>query len=495
LLPLGLAPAAGRAFDDADGDLFSDAEERAAGSDPANASKIPDPFAGMQAYAGETHVHPASAWAVYAIAQPGYDPNQCRDLEQIFGARPHSHVWCDRVYDRGRALGLDWMVETHHVPGMLPLLPDPRTQRVLSFWKNPANAGFADPFFRENPDYRYPTDPRGFPDYRGGFTDSEWRSLVGCADAKNEPGRFVAFAGIEWSPWGPMPRCPAGQALCGGHKTVVFLDPPEELCSMSYEPGFRACPSETLLYEQIRRSGGVANVAHPKRGRISAALVPHDAITAPGGIDDSVVKGIEIVFNDAFDGEEDLSQGWRPVLRSGLKLHPVFGADCHNRPPGTRCGNTCGPGGNRGAPRSVCFARELSRAAIVEAMREHRCYWTSGGKPVVRFAVEGRPMGATLRTADVADPSRGLRVWFEARRENGGRFGSWDLVHEGRRLAGFADQPCDSAGNRCSFSGFVPVEQLTGSLYLRIKDGPGPRDRRILTAPVWIDGPAVSGGS
>jgi hypothetical protein len=126
-------------------------------------------------------------------------------------------------------------------------------------------------------------------------------------------------------------------------------------------------------------------------------------------------------------------------------------------------------------------------------MRSHRCYWSSGGKPALRFVVEGRPMGSTILASEVADPSRGLRVWFDARREDGAPFTSWDLVHAGKRVAGFADRPCESDARRCAFSGFVPVQPLAGALYLRLKDGPSPRGRRVLSAPVWID-PAREGG-
>jgi hypothetical protein len=43
------------------------------------------------------------------------------------------------------------------------------------------------------------------------------------------------------------------------------------------------------------------------------------------------------------------------------------------------------------------WSAELSRESLFAALKQRRCYGTTGARIIVRFSVDGRPMGSTVR--------------------------------------------------------------------------------------------------
>ncbi|MGH2570617.1 MAG: DUF3604 domain-containing protein, partial [bacterium] len=48
---------------------------------------------------------------------------------------------------------------------------------------------------------------------------------------------------------------------------------------------------------------------------------------------------------------------------------------------------------------TAVLAKELTRESVLEALRERRCYATTGLRYLVEFTVDGRPMGARIEVA------------------------------------------------------------------------------------------------
>ncbi len=471
---------------DTDGDGFYDWDEVLRGTDPEDPDDYPAPYEGLGAYGGDTHVHGATAMELVTLYW-GYDYTDCSETSYIGGDQPHSHVWCDALFERGKANGLDWMNLSTHDFGLLDWLPDYGNAKayrddVLEFWKQ--NPDYADPYFGDDPDYQYPTGPDAFPLWtEPGGTDLEWPSMQRCAEFASEPGSFVAFGGIEYTAQQGGDQC-GPSAYCGGHKTVMYLHESDKVCAATDINPAQTC-DETGLYDHIRANAGIANIAHPDW--LGPKLVEHDPDSAVSGIDDAVVMGVELRFSGNKDLEEGVANhSYRDMLDAGFRTQPVWGSDTHNWPEGSSCGSTQGPGLGPNGPRTVCWGTGLTRGEVLGAFLQHRCYYSSRGKPQLRFSIEDRPMGSKLGLDRVEDPQAGLRIVVDVQREDGHSLGEWDLIHDGEVV--MADVPCDPSGDSCHWEGAFSQPDLTGYYYVRITDGEAANEKRMVSAPIWISG-------
>ena len=100
------------------------------------------------------------------------------------------------------------------------------------------------------------------------------------------------------------------------------------------------------------------------------------------------------------------------ALALGHRLGFVGGTDSHHAQPGR---NTCSMAGvdfhdHMTGGLTAIIAPELTREAIIQALRERRCYATTGARIVLDFQVDGHGMGEefTATTAEVAVTARVL---------------------------------------------------------------------------------------
>lgn len=100
------------------------------------------------------------------------------------------------------------------------------------------------------------------------------------------------------------------------------------------------------------------------------------------------------------------------ALALGHRLGFVGGTDSHHAQPGR---NTCSMAGvdfhdHMTGGLTAIIAPELTREAIIQALRERRCYATTGARIVLDFQVDGHRMGAefTATTSEVAVTARVL---------------------------------------------------------------------------------------
>lgn len=469
---------------DTDGDGFYDWDEVLRGTDPLDPEKYPQPYAGLTGYGGDTHVHGATAMEVVTLYN-GYDYTDCSNASIIGGDTPHSHVWCDNLFARGKENGLDWMNMSLHDFGLLDWIPQvgngkTYTDSVKAFWAN--QEGYEDPYFGDDEDYVYPTSADGFPLWtEEGGTESEWLSMQRCADMMNQKGEFIAFGGIEYTAQQGGDQC-GPYAYCGGHKTVMYLHESDKVCAATNANPEQTC-DETALYEHIRENAGVASIAHPDW--LGPKLVEHDPNMAVSGIDDEIVMGVEMRFGGNKDIEEGVpNHDYRAMLDAGFQTQPVWGSDTHQWPEGSSCGSTQGPGKGPNGPRTVCWATGLSRGEIVGSFLQHRCYYSSRGKPELRFSVEDRPMGSKLGIDRVENAQQGLRISVDVVRNDGHPVGQWDLIKDGEVV--MADMPCEDDKQSCHWEGTFSDADLTGYYYIRVTDGDAPNEKRMISAPVWI---------
>jgi hypothetical protein len=390
------------------------------------------------------------------------------------------------------------------------------TPEILAWWK------------RARPDYSnaahpqdvYPTHPAGFPLYDGSgkHTDDQIASLASCADAATENGRFVAFLGIEYTAAPAGEGCTTAAVGCGGHKTVIFpraRNPAlgERACTGTWGASLYDDQCRTLgeLYRNVAAMGGVVHIAHPNFGP-KPGLARFEA-TGPydnGGIDPNLVVGVEVLetspettpgLESTYSSTNKHGPGLNVggILARGYRIHPVFGSDVHFRPDATKWPFPA-------VGKTECWASELTRPDLLDAMRAHRCYWARDGIQL-RLTIEGAIMGSSL-SSDAVDPQQGLRVRLlaESKAATPGMT-EWTLMRGRVRTPPVAPAPVSlasavsacgaaegaAASARCVkdlrvlLPGAKKAADYEGFYYVILRRG----NREVaVSAPIWIDPPA-----
>jgi hypothetical protein len=206
--------------------------------------------------------------------------------------------------------------------------------------------------------------------------------------ALHQPGRFVPFFGWEWS----------GNTTTGGDRNVHFLA----------DSGPLHRSSHALLREvgdADRDACPVSELHALLSGRSDVLLVPH-----VGGRyanldfhDPSLEPVVEL--HSAHGTFEWLG---RDARARGLKVGYLCGSDVHvGRPGAARPAVKAGEDGlGVTGGLAAVMADELSREAIFDALRERRCYGTTGVRILISAHANGLPIGADVPLA----PGRSLEI-------------------------------------------------------------------------------------
>ena len=196
--------------------------------------------------------------------------------------------------------------------------------------------------------------------------------------ALHRPGRFVPFFGWEWS----------GNTTTGGDRNVHFLADSGPLHRSSHallrevgDAGSDACPVSEL-HELLSGRSDVLLVPHV--GGRYANLDFHDPSLEP------VVE-----LHSAHGTFEWLG---RDARERGLKVGYLCGSDVHvGRPGAARPAVKSGEDGlGVTGGLAAVITDELSREAIFAALRERRCYGTTGVRILISANANGQPIGADV---------------------------------------------------------------------------------------------------
>lgn len=206
-------------------------------------------------------------------------------------------------------------------------------------------------------------------------TPELWAESVSVADELDDPGRFVAIPGYEWTSW------------LHGHRHVLWFEPEPDLYSSmdpkTGDPGklWAALDGHRVLTVAHHSAGGP--VATDWSFSPPPGLEPvTEVVSVHGQSESSATPG---AIYDAVDGNFVVDQ-----LRKGLKVGMIGSTDGHDGHPGL---------GQLNAPSSGLagiLATERTREAVYEALRARRTYATNGVRAILRFEVGGKPMGSVL---------------------------------------------------------------------------------------------------
>lgn len=204
------------------------------------------------------------------------------------------------------------------------------------------------------------------------ITAEVWEEIVAAANDANEPGRFVAFVGYEWS----------GNSAGGGDRNVYFTGSQGELLRSSHA--------------QIGDLGDLATDRYPVSDLYEALAGRDDVFIIPhvGG------RPSDLAYHDAtLEPLVELYSSWgefewmlRESIARGYRVGVVAGSDGHKGRPGSSYPGASTFGVYGGL--TCVLAEGLTRGAIGEALKARRCYATSGQRIIVQASCEGRPVGS-----------------------------------------------------------------------------------------------------
>src|SRR5262249_55295660 len=124
---------------------------------------------------------------------------------------------------------------------------------------------------------------------------------------------------------------------------------------------------------------------------------------------------------------------------------------------------------------TICFARELTRDAILDAMRSNLCYFASRYPIDLRFSIEGSPMGSTIagRTGMAASAVAATAWQTDLARIR--------LLRDGEVLDAADCDPATRA--RCDLASRLP-EAPAGYYYVEILSSSGAA--LAISSPIWV---------
>ena len=198
------------------------------------------------------------------------------------------------------------------------------------------------------------------------LTDTDWELIRRNANAFNEPGRFSALVGWEYT----LHENPAWPLSKHSHRCVLFPGSSGEMHPCYDE----RTPTPELLARTLSGQRVLLHHHHPMGYDIT---------------DDSVECNIEICSGwwNCMERPGFVEQVHQ-LLRRGLRLGFFGASDNHERNPGL------------GGALTGVWATANTREAIFEAFRQRRVFTTTGLRPEVRFSLNETFMGGVLETDD-----------------------------------------------------------------------------------------------
>ncbi|HZE88020.1 MAG TPA: hypothetical protein VE404_00665 [Verrucomicrobiae bacterium] len=271
---------------------------------------------------------------------------------------------------------------------------------------------------------------------------AEWDHLRDVATKANEPGRFAAFVGLEFDGGGYSTRGGTGRKL------ILLPDAsPDTYCSpMTQNVG--DCPVVEDAYRYARAHGGAVIAATP------CAAAGEDTDWSRF---DPILSLMELPGGSCETGPGGLID---VAVRRGLPVGAAGGGNSRKGIAGE-------------SDRTICWAKEITRASLIDAMRARRCYFSAAGHLELAFSMNGAPMGASVEA--VAPTSWSV----SAKGISSPAFSSVELLRDGEVVA---SAPCASA-TRCDLEGGVGAA-WPGVWYAAVNGADGAR--LAVSSPVRV---------
>ena len=299
------------------------------------------------------------------------------------------------------------------------------------------------------------------------LTDRQWEYLTAVTNDFNDSGRFVTLVAQEWT----------NHEL--GHRNLYHPGNGAPFIKAT-DPAFSEL---SPLYDFARKHGAI--------------VVPHHSANTAIGVDwslghDPMVERLVEVYSCWGNSERSAREGnHRPIhegmlggekpgrhvvdaLRAGRRFGIIASGDIHDGRPGDCISyrqaepdiyRYTQPGGLMGV-----WCRSLDRRHVFDALWNRRVYGTTGPRILLRFAIDGHPMGseATLRQGAIAQIQTASDVPITR----------IDLVKDGDD---FRSERTNKRDVRCQME--IDPDDGAASYYVRVTREDG---ETAWSSPIWV---------
>ncbi|MBI3365090.1 MAG: CehA/McbA family metallohydrolase [Ignavibacteriae bacterium] len=284
-----------------------------------------------------------------------------------------------------------------------------------------------------------------------------WRAGNQEADSMNQDGVFVGMRGQEW-----------GVISGGGHVLVYGTDK-----LFGWDPGvydvYVAKSNYGMLFDSVKKYGGFCYFAHPQATDYNGIFSnPYNASW------DSVVVGTAMKNGPALDNISNEADPSSTVYES--RYHDLLRLGYHVAP----CGNQDNHYTNFGMlnqQRTVVLATSLTRANVLDALRNRRAYATEDHDLELRIEVAGHQMG------EIISSTSPFAIRIVAHDRDGEHLSLIEL-RSGVPGSGTAPTAITSVTNQDSLS--YSVSQSVNTTYYYYAYVQEPDGQRAWSAPMWI---------
>ncbi len=233
-----------------------------------------------------------------------------------------------------------------------------------------------------------------------------WRRIRRLTGRFHEPGRFVTLLGYEWTSW------------LHGHRHVLYFDDRGEVLS-AVDPAYE---TPALLWAALRGQTALTFAHHSAGGPIATNWeIPPDPELEPVTEIVSVHGSSEAPDTPGLIYSPVPGNFVRDALDRGYRLGLIGSGDSHDGHPGLA--HLATPAGGLAA----ILADELTREAVLEALRARRVYATNGPRIYLETALAGQPPGSVTAAGEL-----GEGPLLEVRVVAPGPLEAIDLVRSGR---------------------------------------------------------------
>ncbi len=276
-------------------------------------------------------------------------------------------------------------------------------------------------------------------DHAESLTASEWTELGAQADAFTRDGAFVALRGFEWSHRGQ------------GHVNVFDT---EDFVSA------RSKPKLSSFYDWLARQDGIAQLNHP--GREPGLF---EQLAFRERVNDNIAT-IETGNRDTGNAEGEFLPHYHAALGRGFWIAPTSNQDNHRL--------------RTNAHRTAIVARSLTRASLLEALRNRRVYSSDDPNLRLTFQLGEEWMGAR---ATASGPTAAFAVLVE----DDEPIERVELINRAGRVVAQRAYP-----HRTLSVTYRPVAAARPGDCFHVKVtgknelDPGGRSQVAVSAPIWI---------
>jgi hypothetical protein len=230
-----------------------------------------------------------------------------------------------------------------------------------------------------------------------GYSQTElyWRKNMRLADFYNDPPYFVAIPGMEWT---LSARGDLEKVYGAGHYNVIFA-------------------TEEDVRKFIRNAREIYNVSSPETSdpkrlwnllhekEIDCITIPHHPASRSHPVDWHVHDPHFVPVVEMFQCRGNAEYPGCPRVINVQRHSPTESkrafVDYALREMKYKMGFVAsGDHNGLGVGTAALWVKELSREGLLEAMRERRCFATTGDKIIVDFRVNGKPGGSTVRSTE-----------------------------------------------------------------------------------------------